>query len=140
MSRLRDLAITIGDLPPGPANAITDVPGVLVGHTTLIYDEPRVARTGVTVIMPRNGEVYQNQCYGAYHSFNGNGEMTGVHWLAESRHDWRADRPSPTPTRWALCATPWSNTKQRPIPTASGCCRLSPKRMTAGSMTLTPFT
>ena len=50
--RLRDLGITIGTLPTGPFNAITDVPGVCVGHTTLIYDEPRVARTGVTMIVP----------------------------------------------------------------------------------------
>ena len=84
MPRLRDLGITIGDLPTGPNNAITDVPGVLVGHTTLSYDEPRIARTGVTVVTPRNGEVYKNQCYAAYHSFNGNGELTGVHWLAEA--------------------------------------------------------
>lgn len=82
--RLRDLGITIGEFPTGPHNAITDVPDVLVGHTTLIYDEPRIARTGVTVIVPRGGDVYHDQCYGAYHSFNGNGEMTGVHWLAES--------------------------------------------------------
>ncbi len=82
--RLRDLGITIGEFPPGPHNAITDVPGILVGHTTLIYDEPRVARTGVTVITAREGDLYRDQCYGAYHSFNGNGEMTGVHWLEES--------------------------------------------------------
>lgn len=82
--RLRDLGITIGEFPTGPHNALTDVPDVLVGHTTLIYDEPRVARTGVTVIVPRGGDVYHDQCYGAYHAFNGNGEMTGVHWLAES--------------------------------------------------------
>lgn len=82
--RLRDLNIAIGNLPTGPHNAITDVPGVLVGHTTLIYDEPRIARTGVTVIVPRHGDLYRNQCYGAFHSLNGNGEMTGVHWLAES--------------------------------------------------------
>jgi D-aminopeptidase len=82
--RLRDLGITIGEFPTGQYNAITDVPDILVGHTTLIYDEPRVARTGVTVIVPRGGDVYQDQCYGAYHSFNGNGELTGVHWLEES--------------------------------------------------------
>lgn len=82
--RLRDLGITIGDLPTGPHNAITDVADVWVGHTTLIYDEPRVARTGVTVILPRGGEVYQNQSYAGYYSFNGNGEMTGMHWLEES--------------------------------------------------------
>ena len=49
-ARLRDLGITIGKLPPGQWNAITDVPGVLVGHVTLSYDEPRVARTGLPLI------------------------------------------------------------------------------------------
>lgn len=82
--RLRELGIIIGEFPAGQYNAITDVPGVLVGHTTLIYDEPRIARTGVTVIVPRAEDVFNDQCYGAYHSFNGNGEMTGVHWLEES--------------------------------------------------------
>lgn len=82
--RLRELQIQIGDLPPGPHNAITDVPGLQVGHKTCLVDEPRIARTGVTVILPRGNELYNNQCFGAYHSFNGNGEMTGVHWLAES--------------------------------------------------------
>ncbi len=84
MPRLRDLGITIGQLPTGQHNAITDVPGVLVGHKTLIYDEPRIARTGVTVIYPRAESIWSNNVYGAYHSLNGNGEMTGVHWLAES--------------------------------------------------------
>lgn len=83
-SRLRDLGIVVGELPTGPHNAITDVPGIWVGHTTLIYDQPRVARTGVTVIRPRYGEIYQDQCFAGYHSFNGNGEMTGLLWLDES--------------------------------------------------------
>lgn len=82
--RLRDLGITIGALPTGPNNTITDVPDVLVGHTTLIYDAPRVARTGLTVIVPRGGEIWNDNCFAAYHSFNGTGEMTGMHWLAES--------------------------------------------------------
>lgn len=83
--RLRELGITIGNYPTGPHNAITDVPGVAVGHTTLIYDEPRAARTGVTTILPRPLDpLYRNLCYAGYHSFNGNGEMTGIHWLAES--------------------------------------------------------
>jgi len=56
MPRLRDLGITIGQYPPGPHNAIADVAGVLVGHTTLIYDQPHVAGTGVTVIVSRKGE------------------------------------------------------------------------------------
>ncbi len=84
MTRLRDLNITIGTFPTGPHNAITDVPGVLVGHTTLIYDEPRVARTGVTVIMPRDGDIWRNPAFAAYHSFNGCGEMTGLQWIEES--------------------------------------------------------
>lgn len=83
-ARLRDLGIIIGELPTGAYNAITDVPGVWVGHTTLVYDQPRVARTGVTVIRPRYGEIYSDQCFAGYHSFNGNGEMTGLLWLEES--------------------------------------------------------
>jgi D-aminopeptidase len=83
-ARLRDLEITIGTFPPGPNNAITDVPGVLVGHCTLIYDEPRIARTGVTMILPREGEIWADNAFAAYHAFNGTGEMTGMHWLTES--------------------------------------------------------
>jgi D-aminopeptidase len=83
-ARLRDLGITIGRLPRGPYNAITDVPGILVGHRTLIYDEPRVARTGVTVIVPREGGIWQDNAFAACHAFNGTGEMTGMHWLTES--------------------------------------------------------
>ena len=82
--RLRDLGIVLGEFPPGPHNAITDVAGTLVGHTTLIYDEPRVARTGVTVIMPRGHDSWRQPSFGAAHSFNGCGEMTGLLWLDES--------------------------------------------------------
>jgi len=83
-SRLRDLGISIGAYPTGPHNAITDVPGVLVGHTTLLYDEPRIARTGATVIVPREGHIWKDNAFAAFHSFNGTGEMTGMHWLTES--------------------------------------------------------
>ncbi len=83
-SRLRDLGIVIGDLPTGPNNAITDVPGVLVGHATLSYDEPRVARTGVTVIVPRDGRMHEDNVFAAYHVLNGNGEMTGLPWIDET--------------------------------------------------------
>lgn len=82
--RLRDLGIRIGRLPPGKYNAITDVPGVLVGHSTLIFDAPRVARTGVTIILPRERTIWKNHAFAATHTLNGNGEMTGVHWIAES--------------------------------------------------------
>ncbi|MCS7070431.1 MAG: P1 family peptidase, partial [Anaerolinea sp.] len=83
-ARLRDLGITIGMLPTGPHNAITDVPGVRVGHTTLIADEPRIARTGVTIIQPRPAAPWENPCFAGYFSFNGNGEMTGLPWIDES--------------------------------------------------------
>lgn len=82
--RLRDVGITIGVMPPGPHNAITDVPGVLVGHTTVIADEPWIARTGVTVIVPREDKIREDYAFAGFHSFNGNGEMTGLLWLEES--------------------------------------------------------
>lgn len=82
--RLRDLGINIGYMPTGPHNAITDVPGVLVGHSTVIQDEPRVARTGVTMIVPREGAIWDDYAFAGYYSFNGNGEMTGLLWLEES--------------------------------------------------------
>lgn len=82
--RLRELGITIGEFPTGEYNAITDVAGVLVGHKTLIYDEPRVARTGVTMIVPNHGRIWDQYAFAAYYSFNGNGEMTGLPWLDES--------------------------------------------------------
>ncbi|HEY4723592.1 MAG TPA: P1 family peptidase, partial [Anaerolineae bacterium] len=83
-ARVRDLGIAIGDLPTGPYNAITDVPGILVGQVTLIYDEPRVARTGVTIVLPRESDIWKDNAPAAYHALNGTGEMTGVHWIEES--------------------------------------------------------
>lgn len=82
--RLRDLGVAIGHLEPGPDNAITDVPGVRVGHATLIRDEPTVARTGVTMIMPRDGEIWTDYAYAGWHNFSGDGEMTGIPWLEET--------------------------------------------------------
>jgi len=82
--RLRDLGIQIGVFPPGEHNAITDVPGVLVGHKTVILDEPRVARTGVTMVVPRHDRIWEDYVFAGFHSFNGNGEMTGLPWLEES--------------------------------------------------------
>ena len=83
-ARLRDLNIQIGTYPTGPHNAITDVPDVLVGHSTLIYNKPRVARTGVTIILPRADSIWDDYAFAGYHAFNGNGEMTGLPWLEES--------------------------------------------------------
>jgi D-aminopeptidase len=80
--RLRDLGINLGQVPAGPLNAITDVAGVKVGYSTLIRDEPHVVRTGVTAIWPSD-DIYTDFRYAGFHSFNGNGEMTGTIWLAE---------------------------------------------------------
>lgn len=82
--RLRDLGIAIGDLPVGPNNAITDVPGIRVGHSTFIRDEPTVARTGVTMIVPRDGDIWTDYAYAAWSNFSGNGEMTGLPWIEET--------------------------------------------------------
>ncbi|MGB0383984.1 MAG: P1 family peptidase [Ardenticatenaceae bacterium] len=83
-ARLRDLGITIGRLPTGRYNAITDVSGVWVGHSTLVADDPRVARTGVTVVLPREDGIRDDYAFAGYHRFNGNGEMTGLPWIEES--------------------------------------------------------
>jgi D-aminopeptidase len=82
-ARLRDLGISVGVLPTGPLNAITDVAGVEVGHSTLIQDEPTVVRSGVTMIWPGGRDIWSEYRFAGFHSFNGNGEMTGTIWLAE---------------------------------------------------------
>lgn len=84
MTRLRDLGVTIGRLPTGPHNAITDVPGVWVGHVTIVRDAPRVARTGVTVITARDDRIWEDYAFCGWHSLSGNGEMTGIPWIEES--------------------------------------------------------
>ncbi len=83
-TRLRNLGITIGHLPTGPHNAITDVPGVLVGELTLIEDQPSIARTGITVVVPRDGDIGLDYAFAGFHRFNGCGEMTGIQWLDET--------------------------------------------------------
>src|SRR6185312_1699430 len=82
-ARLRELGRTVGALPTGPFNAITDVAGVKVGYSTVIQDQPRIARTGVTAIWPRGPEIWTDYVFAGTFSFNGNGEMTGLPWLAE---------------------------------------------------------
>lgn len=87
--RVRDLGVVIGHYPPGPLNAITDVEGVKVGHTTLIQGEGALkpgqgpVRTGVTVIVPRDDVWHKKVPAGAF-VLNGTGEMTGLAWVAES--------------------------------------------------------
>ena len=88
--RASDLGISIGSLPRGPLNAITDVAGVRVGHVTLIHgDGPLVmgdgpVRTGVTVIIPHDGNPWDLGVFAGSHRLNGNGELTGLEWIRES--------------------------------------------------------
>jgi len=88
--RARDHGIILGRLQPGPHNAITDVAGVRVGHATLIRgDGPRVVgrgpvRTGVTVVVPHDGDPFVEPVFAGCHRLNGNGELTGLEWLRES--------------------------------------------------------
>jgi L-aminopeptidase/D-esterase-like protein len=81
--RARDLGVPFDFGRPGRWNAITDVPGVEVGHTTLVEGDG--VRTGVTVVLPRGrADAAKDPCLGGYFSLNGNGEMTGIHWVEES--------------------------------------------------------
>jgi len=86
--RARDLGVPF-DGTPGPNNAITDVKGVEVGHTTLISGSGKLkvgegpVRTGVTAVLPR-GKDSLDPVFGAWFTLNGNGEMTGTTWLEDS--------------------------------------------------------
>ena len=73
--RARELGITVGILPTGDLNAITDVPGVLVGHTTLVRGDD--IRTGVTAILPHSGNLFQEKVPGAVFVGNGFGKLAG---------------------------------------------------------------
>ena len=95
-ARLRDLGITIGRFPTGKHDAITDVEGVRVGHVTLIKGEgalvPGVGpvRTGVTAILPAEGDVFRDRVFAGSYVLNGAGEMMGLLQVDE----------------WGLCETP----------------------------------
>lgn len=86
--RARDFGIQF-EGAPGPLNAITDIAGIAVGHTTLIRGEGPLkvgegpVRTGVTVILPRQGDP-GDAVFAGWFSLNGNGEMTGTTWVEES--------------------------------------------------------
>jgi D-aminopeptidase len=88
-ARARDLGVPF-DGTPGHFNAITDVSGVLVGHTTLISGEGKLVlgqgpvRTGVTAILPRGKDSMMDPVFAGWFSQNGNGEMTGTTWVEES--------------------------------------------------------
>jgi D-aminopeptidase len=83
-ARARDLGIAIGTLPTGPLNGITDVAGVRVGHTTVWHDEPYVARTGVTVIVPESlAAIFDAPVAAGTAVLNGAGELTNSLAIAE---------------------------------------------------------
>lgn len=87
--RARDLGIPF-DGTPGPDNAITDIPGVEVGLTTLIEGDGVAVpgkgpvRTGVTAILPRGKTKAPSPVWAGHFNLNGNGEMTGTHWINEA--------------------------------------------------------
>ncbi len=94
--RIRDLGIAIGRYPTGPYNAITDVPGVRVGHVTKLGGDGDLVRgvgpirTGVTAILPASGDVFSKRVFAGGHVLNGAGEVTGLSQIDE----------------WGLCETP----------------------------------
>lgn len=87
--RARELGI-VCDGTPGKLNAITDVPGLEVGMVTLISGEGELVpdkgpvRTGVTAILPVGRDRMQQAIPAGIYSLNGNGEMTGSHWISET--------------------------------------------------------
>ena len=80
--RARDLGLPFPGTP-GPFNAITDVPGVTVGFCTLT-DPARQMRTGVTVVRPRQDKGTPQPVWAGQFTLNGNGEMTGTHWIKDA--------------------------------------------------------
>ncbi len=86
--RARDLGVPF-EGTPGALNAITDVAGVEVGFATIVTGEGRLvvgrgpARTGVTAVLPK-GKEFRGRVFAAWHTLNGNGEMTGTTWVEES--------------------------------------------------------
>ena len=88
--RAREAGLTVGHIQPGSNDAITDVEGVRVGHSTIIRGEgPLVVgegpvRTGVTVVCPREGWAREEPVFAGCHRLNGNGEMTGLEWIREA--------------------------------------------------------
>jgi len=88
-TRARDLGIAVGPLPTGPLNAITDVPGVLVGHCTVSWGEPESprgsgpARTGVTAIVPRGDDLWHDRVVAGAFAANGVGEVVGMNAIRE---------------------------------------------------------
>jgi D-aminopeptidase len=89
-ARARDLGVRVGTGTPGAQNTISDVPGVRIGHTTLIDGDGPLdvghgpVRTGVTVVVPRAEPLWEQPVFAGAHALNGNGELTGLAWLREA--------------------------------------------------------
>lgn len=81
--RIKDYNIKFGEFPPGRNDLITDVPGVHVGHCTIIKNEPSIARTGLTVILPHNMDVYDFPVFASYFVINGFGKSIGLMQIEE---------------------------------------------------------
>jgi D-aminopeptidase len=80
-ARLRELGHSVGRFPTGELNALVDVPGVLVGHRTIVEGDR--LRTGVTAILPHGGNLYEEKVLGAFHAVNAYGKAAGLTQLAE---------------------------------------------------------
>lgn len=87
--RARDIGLRPGTLSPGEFNAITDVPGVAVGHATCVFGEGALrpgfgpARTGITVILPHPGNLFLDRVPAAFYQFNGFGKCIGIEQVEE---------------------------------------------------------
>jgi len=87
--RLRDLGLTIGQLPTGPGNAITDVPDVRVGHVSVVRGHGELVkgegpvRTGVTAVLPHGGDLFDGKVFAASHVINGFGKSIGLPQIDE---------------------------------------------------------
>lgn len=88
-SRVRDIGLVVGSGSPGPLNAVSDVPGVVVGHTTLIEGDGDLVpgsgpvRTGVTAVLPHEGNLYTSPVVAAAHVINGFGKAVGLAQMME---------------------------------------------------------
>lgn len=85
-ARARDLGIVIGSGSPGPLDAITDVPGVRVGHRTIVRGDdgdPHAVRTGVTAVFPHDGHPWREWVYAGVDILNGYGELIGINQIRE---------------------------------------------------------
>lgn len=89
VSAAREIGLSVGDLAPGPLDAITDVDGVRVGHATIVSGDGPLEvgrgpiRTGVTVVLPHE-RIWTEPAFAGVHRLNGNGELTGSHWIEEA--------------------------------------------------------